>query len=70
MPDFVGVAEAARIVGESVRRVSDGFYKAWFDDSQCPVIAGRRTILRSYLPTLAAIMRDRRRNKSGRSPGN
>lgn len=70
MVDFVGVAEAARIVGESVRRVSDGCYKRWFDERQCPVIAGRRMIRNDYLPTLATILRDRRRHQYGCSPGN
>ncbi|MCE9566588.1 MAG: hypothetical protein K8U57_31585 [Planctomycetes bacterium] len=64
MVDYVGVAEAARIVGERSRRVSDGFHKGWFDDTKCPLIAGRRVIPFGYLHAMAMILRDRSRNQS------
>ncbi|MCE9564037.1 MAG: hypothetical protein K8U57_18495 [Planctomycetes bacterium] len=70
MLDFVGVAEAARIVGERSRRISDGFHKGWFDIVQCPLIAGRRLIPPGYLHAMSMILRDRRRTQSGSSSGN
>lgn len=70
MLDFVGVTEAARIVGDRSRRISDGFHKGWFDTTQCLLIAGRRVIPIGYLHAMSVILRDRRRNQSGSPSGN
>ena len=41
---YHSVGEAARLVGESARRTSDGFHKGWFDAVACPLVGGRRLI--------------------------
>jgi len=61
MFDYVGVAEAAQIIGERGRRISDGFAKGWFDTTQCLLIAGRRVIPMGYLHAMSVILQDRRR---------
>jgi hypothetical protein len=57
---YYSVGEAARLIGESARRTSDGFHKNWFDNAACPLVGGRRMIPAEYLPALAAILRERR----------
>ena len=62
----VWVAEAARRLqasGEDVkpREISDLFWSGKLDSSRCPLIGGRRMIPLDYLPTVAAILRSRRR---------
>jgi hypothetical protein len=69
MTQLYSVGEAARLIGESARRTSDGFYKNWFDTTACPLIGGRRMVPADYLPTLAAILRQRRAKVRSSDPG-
>jgi hypothetical protein len=58
------VGEAARRLGEPPKRITDGFYRRWFDNDLCPVVAGRRLIPEDYLPRMATILRERARPRS------
>ena len=63
--DPISVGEAADDLtdrlGETVRPrwISDLFYGRELRDDLCPIIAGRRLIPRSYLPTIMMAMRRR-----------
>jgi hypothetical protein len=54
MPMTVG--DVARKLNVRPRDVSDLFYARVLSDKHCPVVAGRRLIPESYLPTIAAAL--------------
>ena len=66
MERMVSVGEAARKIREPPRRVSDGFYKRWFDSSRCRLVSRRWLIPVSYLPEMASILRSRANGSRGR----
>jgi len=64
--DHVWVAEAARRLQASgadvkPREISDLFWSGKLDSSRCPLVGGRRMIPLDYLPTVAEVLRNRRR---------
>lgn len=54
---WLGVGEAARRLGEPPKRITDGFYRGWFDSARCPVVSGRRQIPEGYLEEMRAALR-------------
>lgn len=60
------ISEAARRLRETgldvrPRDLSDLFWQGKLDSGLCPMMGGRRMIPTSYLPTIAELLRNRRR---------
>ena len=57
---YVGVGDCAReIRARRPKDISDLFYHGVLDGLICPVVANRRLIPRSYVPTIRAVLADR-----------
>lgn len=62
--DAVFISQLARQLGCRPRDISDAFYDRVLDESVCPIVAGRRIIPLSYVPTIEALLRQRGRLQS------
>ena len=56
---YLFVSDLARRFGCKPRQISALFYDRRLDDSQCPVIAGRRCIPENYARRVEAALRER-----------
>lgn len=57
--EYLSVSEAARELGAKPKQISDLLYQRELRDDLCPIVAGRRLIPRSYLPTVASVLAER-----------
>ena len=57
--NYLSVSETAREIGARPRDISDLYYRRILDDAICPIIANRRLIPRSYVPTVREVLAER-----------
>ena len=56
MAQQLSVSEVARRIGARPKDISDLFYCRELRDDLCPIVAGRRLIPETYLPTIRRVL--------------
>jgi hypothetical protein len=59
MSDFLTVGQVAQQLGVPPRVISNMLYNRTLDADRCRIVAGRRCVPADYVPSIAAILRDR-----------